>query len=311
MHAAGHDNLGKSMSRAVSRGPAPECRARGTQAQGERRPASSARGFQRVALLLVALLALAGCDRQVLYSHLDEQQANEVSAALLRANIDIDKRQAERSNEWIVLIAKDDLPAAVALLEAAGLPHRAHPSMGEVFKKEGFVASPTEDKARYLYALSEELSDTLHQIDGVVSARVHVALPDRDLIGDKNESASASVVIVTEPGAHVQERETDIKAIVKDSVEGLDNPDHVTVKFFTRAASAIVPTAATTPDARTPAPLNLMKLASRSDLTNGLLVTFAILTMLAAITLLWWNRSALLPMLGGARRLPDDRAHGG
>jgi len=268
------------------------------------RPASN---IVRIALALVAFLALAGCDREVLYSHLDETQANEVAAALLRSNIDIDKKQAERGGEWTVLVAKKDLPAAVALLEAAGLPRHSHPSMGEVFKKEGFVASPTEDKARYLYALSEELSDTLHQIDGVVSARVHVALPDKDLIGDKTESASASVVIVTEPGAHVQERETDIKAIVKDAVEGLDNPDHVTVKFFTRA-----PTAPTTAKAgETAAPLDLVRLATRSDIGGSLLVVFAILTMLAALLLLWFNRSSLTSMVVGGRRSPDERTHVG
>jgi len=278
-----------------------------------RRFLSVLRGTCRFLALLAVLLALAGCDREILYSHLDEQQANEVSAALLRANIDIDKRQAERGGEWSVLVSKKDLPAAVALLEAAGLPRHSHPSMGEVFKKEGFVASPTEDKARYLYALSEELSDTLHQIDGVVSARVHVALPDKDLIGDKTESASASVVIVTEPGAHVQERETDIKAIVKDAVEGLDNPDHVTVKFFTRTSNAL-PVLAT--DGQKAAPTQLMGvdligLASRSDLTNGLLVAFAILTMLAAVLLLWTNRSSLTAMVVGGRRSQGESTRGG
>jgi len=263
----------------------------------------------RIAFVLVAMLALAGCDQEILYSHLDEQQANEVAAALLRANIDIDKRQAERGGEWTVLVSKKDLPAAVSLLEAAGLPRHSHPSMGEVFKKEGFVASPTEDKARYLYALSEELSDTLHQLDGVVSARVHVALPDKDLIGDKAESASASVVIVTEPGAHVQERETDIKAIVKDAVEGLDNPDRVTVKFFTRSPTQ--PQNPVTSNANDKAaPLDLIRMASRSDLTSGILVAFAILTMIAAVLLLWYNRSSLAAMFGGGQRRIEG-SHGG
>ncbi len=102
-------------------------------------------------------------DSQTLYSHLDEQQANEVSAALLRANINADKRQADRATDWSVLVAKRDLPSAMAILDATGLPHNVHSSMGEVFKKEGFVASPTEDKARYQFALSEELSSTLQE----------------------------------------------------------------------------------------------------------------------------------------------------
>ncbi len=249
-------------------------------------------------LLLVA--GLAGCmgDQQVLFSRLNERQANEVSAALLRMGIDVDKHQLDRSNDWTIRVGKRDLPNAMAILESAGLPRTSHPSMGEIFKKEGFVASPTEDKARYLYALSEELSDTLQKIDGVISARVHVALPDRDLIGGKTESASASVVLVVSPGAHVQERETDIKAIVKDAVEGLDNPDRVTVKFFTRAAfEGTEEPVATNVPAR---PQNdLLRLATRSDVTRGLLIMFAGLTLLAALLLLWRGRAALVAFFSG------------
>lgn len=257
----------------------------------------------RTLTILFLVAGLAGCmgDQQVLFSRLNERQANEVSAALLRMGIDVDKHQLDRSNDWSIRVGKRDLPNAMAILESAGLPRATHPSMGEIFKKEGFVASPTEDKARYLYALSEELSDTLQKIDGVISARVHVALPDRDLIGGKTESASASVVLVVAPGAHVQERETDIKAIVKDAVEGLDNPDRVTVKFFTRAAfeGADEPIAASSPSASSRSQNDLLRLATRSDVTRGLLIMFAGLTLLAALLLLWRGRTALVAFFSG------------
>lgn len=264
----------------------------------------------RGCFLLLATVGLAGCfgDTQPLYSHLDERQANEVSAALLRAGIEADKHQADRSADWVVSVPKKDIPTAMAVLEASDLPHGSHPSMGDIFKKEGFVASPTEDKARYVYALSEELSRTLQKIDGVVSARVHVALPDRDLIGGKSDSASASVVIQTAPGAHVQERETDIKAIVKDAVEGLDNPDRVTVKFFTRAPYQEAPTTSATMDGKT-APNDLMRFASRSDVTRGLLFVFAVLTLMAAMLLLWRSRASLAA-LAGTRKPGEEKRDG-
>lgn len=264
--------------------------------------ATGSRLVPRVLAVLLLAAGLSGClgDSQVLFSNLDETQANEVSAALLRMGIDVDKRQVDRGTDWIVKVEKKDLPSAMAILEASGLPRSAHRSMGEVFKKEGFVASPTEDKARYVYALSEELSDTLQRIDGVINARVHVALPDRDLIGGKPDSASASVVLLIAPGAHVQERETDIKAIVKDAVEGLDNPDRVTVKFFTRAAfqEAEAPTAAGAPNTQG-APNDMLRFATRSDVTRGLLIAFAGLTLLAAILLLWRSRGSLAAFLRG------------
>lgn len=285
------------------------------QAQVDVRSPSRRTGFGTVlrgCFLLIVALGLGGClgDSQPLYSHLDEQQANEVSAALLRAGIDANKHQADRSADWIVSVSKKDVPSAMAVLEASDLPHKAHPSMGEIFKKEGFVASPTEDKARYVYALSEEIANTLQKIDGVVSARVHVALPDRDLIGGKADSASASVVIQTAPGAHVQERETDIKAIVKDAIEGLDNPDRVTVKFFTRAPyQEAAPTTSATTDGKA-APNDLLRFASRSDVTRGLLFVFAVLTLMAAMLLLWRSRASLAA-LAGARKNDEGKRDGG
>jgi type III secretion protein J len=75
----------------------------------------------------------------------------------------------------------------------------------------------------------------------VVDARVHIALPERNLLDDKPQSASASVVIIEQPGAHLESRETDIKAIVTDGIEGLRDVNRVTVKFFTRRSASNAP----------------------------------------------------------------------
>jgi type III secretion protein J len=188
--------------------------------------------------VLAACLAMAGCGRAVLYANLSEQQANEVESVLLAAHLDADKSLAENKKGWSVTVAKNDFPSAMRLLKSSGLPAEPFESMGEVFKKEGFVSSPTEERARYLFAMSQELSHTLEQIDGVVAARVHIALPENDPLSEGKKSASASVVIIEQPGAKLRERETDIKAIVTDGVEGLDDINKVTVKFFTRAPSS-------------------------------------------------------------------------
>lgn len=188
--------------------------------------------------LVVALVAfaLAACGRTPLYANLDEQQANQVQGALLEAGIDADKRPADNKKGWTIEVAKDVFPQAMQLLKAKGLPSAPFESMGKVFRKEGFVSSPLEERARYLYAIAQELEHTIEQIDGVVRARVHIALPEPDPIGDKGKSSSASVVIIEREGARLRDRETDIKAIVTDAVEGLENVNKVTVKFFERSA---------------------------------------------------------------------------
>jgi type III secretion protein J len=191
-----------------------------------------------VALSLLGLAAalLGGCSRSPLYSDLNESQANEVQAALLSAHIDADKLPQTKSKGWSVAVAHDEIPKAMGVLSAAGLPRQPLRTLGDVFPKEGFVSSPLEERARYIFALSQEVQQTLMQLDGIVDARVHIALPERNLMDDKPESASASVVVIERPGANLEMRETDIKAIVTDGIEGLRDINRVTVKFFTRHA---------------------------------------------------------------------------
>jgi type III secretion protein J len=187
---------------------------------------------------------LVGCARAPLYSALTEGQANEVQAALLSAKIDANKAAVPKSDLWSITVAYDEIPQAMAVLTSYGLPRQPLHNLGDVFPKEGFVSSPLEERARYVYALSQEVQHTLMQLDGVVEARVHIALPDRNLLDDKPQSASASVVIIERPGAALESRETDIKAIVTDGIEGLRDINRVTVKFFTRRTPGAVPAGA-------------------------------------------------------------------
>jgi type III secretion protein J len=120
------------------------------------------------------------------------------------------------------------------------LPRRPFASLGEVFRKEGFATSQTEEKARLLFAINQELADTLSRLEGVIDARVHVALPDRDPLGGTTRQASASVVVIHRPGEPIQDHEIDIKAIVMDGVEGLDDINRVTVKFFQGPPSPVI-----------------------------------------------------------------------
>jgi len=184
-------------------------------------------------VLVIALLA-TGCARSPLYSDLTEAQANEVQATLLGAGIDARKDPMAKGKGWLISVGQGDIPRAVGVLSSAGLPREPLRTLGEVFPREGFVSSPLEERARYVFALSQEVEETLLQLDGVVGARVHIAMPEHNVLEDKPPSASASVVIIERPGADLEARETDIKAIVTDGIEGLTDINRVTVKFFTR-----------------------------------------------------------------------------
>jgi type III secretion protein J len=201
--------------------------------------------FANVAAILLGAVVLAGCGDSPLYSDLTERQANEVQAALLSARIEARKSPMTKAKGWAVTVAQGDIPRAMAVLNASGLPRQQQRTLGEVFPKEGFVSSPLEERARYVFALSQEVERTLMQLDGIVEARVHIALPERNVLDETPDSASASVVIIERPGAQLEARETDIKAIVTDGVEGLKDINRVTVKFFTRRGSDVSPSLAT------------------------------------------------------------------
>lgn len=179
------------------------------------------------------LLLLTGCGYETLYARLDEQQANEMLALLLSHQIQARKGRAD--DEWSLAVKGGDVAEAVTLLRAQGYPRDNYQSLGDVFSKEGFVSSPLEERARLLYALSQELSHTLSQIDGVIVARVHLAIPEQNAMKDEQQPSSASIFIKHHADARVATQTASIKALVVNSVEGLPY-ENVTVTFFPAAA---------------------------------------------------------------------------
>ncbi len=229
--------------------------------------------FLRGLAVACLCIALTACGGTTLYSDLEETQANEIMAALLDSGIKAEKTASISKTGWQLQVQSGDIPYAMQVLQARGLPHERYESMCEIFKKEGFASSSVEEKARYICSLNQELSRTLSRIDGVVEARVHIALPDRDPLGNNAGDSSASVMIFERSGAKLRDRETDMKVFVKDSVEGLDDVNKVSVKFF------IVPAA---PPARSG---GIGQTAMSAASPTALLV----LALLAAVLSgLWW-----------------------
>jgi len=189
------------------------------------------RRVARVASLCLLLAALAGCSQQELYGQLNESQANEMVAALRSAGLDAEKTASRDGKSFVVSTGANDFPRAVEVLRAGGFPRDSFKSLGDVFVKEGFVSSPLEERARYIYAISQELSRTLSGIDGVVQARVHVSVPERNPLADKPALATASVFIKHRPGVNLTQEVGKIKALVVNSLEGLPY-DNVTVALF-------------------------------------------------------------------------------
>ncbi|MGM3161876.1 type III secretion system inner membrane ring lipoprotein SctJ [Dickeya undicola] len=171
-------------------------------------------------LTLLLVLLIAGCgDRVELHRGLSENDANEVIAALGGYHIGAEKR-TEKAGVSILIDVKD-MERAVNILNAAGLPRQARTNLGQVFQKTGVISTPLEERARYIYALSQEVESTLTQIDGVLVARVHVVLPERIAPGEPIQPASAAVFIKYRPELEPDSIEPRIRRMVASSIPGL------------------------------------------------------------------------------------------
>lgn len=203
------------------------------------RPSAVSRA--KLAAALAAVLALAGCKAD-LYTKLEEREANEMMALLITNSIDAGRVVAKDGTSTLQVEEKQ-MAAAIELLEGEGLPRQRFKNLGEVFKGSGLIASPTEERARYVYALSEELSRTISDIDGVLSARIHVVLPKNDLLRQDTTPSSASVFIRHDTRAEINTLLPQIKMLVANSIEGLSY-DKVAVVFVPverRPAAASAP----------------------------------------------------------------------
>ncbi|MER8383086.1 type III secretion system inner membrane ring lipoprotein SctJ [Mesorhizobium sp. M1399] len=170
-------------------------------------------------VVLPLLFALSGC-KVDLYTQLQEREANEMLALLIDNGVDA-VRIASKDGTSAIQVNEKLLAFSINLLNAKGLPRQSFKNLGEIFNGSGLIASPTEERARYVYALSEELSRTISDIDGVFSVRVHVVLPNNDLLRAGGTPSSASVFIRHDAKANLSVLLPKIKMLVADSIEGL------------------------------------------------------------------------------------------
>jgi type III secretion protein J len=184
----------------------------------------------RKALLIGACcLALTGC-KEVLFSNLEETEANEMVAVLAAAGI-YASRERDKDNIYAISVTETDIPVATTLLRNVGYPKQKFQSLGDVFSAEGIVGTPFEEQARYIHAMNQELSKTISSIEGVKSARVFVTAPVKDRYEKAPVPASASVMINFEPGFDAEAYVSKIKVLVAHSLPNLDY-DNVAVALF-------------------------------------------------------------------------------
>lgn len=173
--------------------------------------------FAAAACLSVSL----GCEA-TLESGLRETEANEIVVALHAAQIGARKEADDgRGDEptYRVVVPHGDVDDALDRMRSEGLPRRAQAGFESVFGEGGLVPTATEERARYVSALGGELATSIEAIDGVLEARVHVALPDaRRLALDEDPPRPRASVLIRHRGERAPYDEASLRALIAGAV---------------------------------------------------------------------------------------------
>ena len=174
----------------------------------------------RIAKVVCLLLVLAGCKVQ-LNSGLAEPEANEILARLLANGIVASKHIGEDAT-YSLMVAEQQFSEAVELLKSYGLPRERYSNMGEIFNSDGLVASPTQERARYSFAKSQELAKSIASMPGVMSVDVHIAGAQADSPFDDPIQPSASVMVKINKDFVNEELIPQIKNLVSFGVQEIE-----------------------------------------------------------------------------------------
>jgi flagellar M-ring protein FliF len=120
-----------------------------------------------------------------------------------------------------ILVPKDKVYSSRLEMSGQGLP-AAEATGYALLDKEGLTASDFRQHVAFRRALEGELSKTIQSFEGINTAVVHLAIPQKDVFDDDKKTATASVLVDMRPGKELNPQQVQaIVHLVAHSVEGL------------------------------------------------------------------------------------------
>ena len=177
---------------------------------------------RRVGLGVACAALLIGCNVPIA-GGLDESDANHAVVALEKSGVAAEKeRDPDNEGRWKISVARDDASSAAGILSAESLPPAASPGLLETFGQGSIVPSQASEQAKFVAGMAGELERSLRSLDGVVSVRVHLALPVQDpLSPDETPVAASASVLLRHRGSAPPIAIADIQRLVAGAVPGL------------------------------------------------------------------------------------------
>jgi flagellar M-ring protein FliF len=166
-------------------------------------------GVKQVGLLVGVAAAVAaaiwlviwsqGQNYTVLYGQLSERESGQVMDALTAAGIEF-----KLSPSGAVSVPEPKVQEARIRLASQGLPQSDAMGIEMLQKESALGSSSMMETARYQSVLETELARTIIKVQGVQSARVHLALPKPSVFLRDSRKATASVMLQLYPGRRLE-----------------------------------------------------------------------------------------------------------
>jgi len=166
-------------------------------------------GLKQVGLLAGVAAAIAaaiwlvlwsqGQNYTVLYGQLSERESGQVMDALTAAGIEF-----KLNPSGAVSVPESKVQEARIRLASQGLPQSDSMGIEMIQKDSALGNSSMMESARYQSVLETELARTIIKVQGVQSARVHLALPKPSVFLRDAHKATASVMLQLYPGRRLE-----------------------------------------------------------------------------------------------------------
>lgn len=188
-------------------------------------------------VLAALALAVSGCTVPVAHG-LEEAEANGVAVALEHAGLDAQKEvDPTAEGRFRVTVARDDASAALGVLRDEELPRKRSKGVLDAVGQGSLVPSRAAEHAQFLAGLSGDLEASLLGVDGILTARVHLQVPEPDPLRSAPAEKATASVLVGHRGATPPLTSDAVARLIAGGVSGLA-PEQVSVVQMARPVRA-------------------------------------------------------------------------